>query len=139
MDKKLGKISSDLKYLEELHNKFYWIPGKEQIRPNKEIIDKKEKDMINIIPFYNSYLDYIYDIIFNCNMKINNDGKLEVNEFLKTKYIFRKNDYPYQVNTGTHHYIIWYNQILLLLLLLLFLFCQFVWVFRYCLHLYIHN
>ena len=43
-------------------------------------------------------------------MKINNDGKLEVNEFLKTKYIFRKNDYPYQVNTGTHHYIIWYNR-----------------------------
>ena len=86
------RISSNINDLEELHKIHKWIPGKANIRPLLEIIDKKTIFIKNLNFFYKTGLDYILADIFQFTSNINKDGKIYVlNKDIKQKYIFSKN------------------------------------------------
>ena len=103
------KLSSDIQVLDILHQKWKWIPGKENVRPNADILDKKLKYMDTIQHFYASEKDYIYENIF-CFDSVMDGGKLMVrDEAIKRKAIFVQNIYPYDLDDSTHHYIMWYS------------------------------
>ncbi len=103
------KISPDLEILESLNKEYNWIPGPNNIRPNEELILKKEKDLENADNFYASVKDYMYDLIFDFPTKFNSNGKLVAIVPNKMVKIFRENDYPYILPENTYHYIMWYN------------------------------
>ena len=106
------KISCNIESLNVIHSLKNWIPSGEQIRPLPEIIDKKDQEYIMYDNFYSSIKDQILIRYFNYPSKINrNNNKIEskvVLENVRDK-IFIKNEYPYQVPTGTHHYVMWYT------------------------------
>ena len=104
------RISSNINDLEELHKIHKWIPGKDNIRPLPEIIDKKTNFIKNLDFFYKTGLDYILADIFQFTSNINKDGKIYVlNKDIKQKYIFSKNIFPYNLPEETEHYILWYS------------------------------
>ena len=104
------KVSSNIDDLEKLNNKYGWIPGKNNIRPNNDVINNKNNKLENAYYFYNTRLDYILDVVFKFKMKLNSDGKLEYYcKNIPEKKIFRKNDFPYDLPIGTNHYIMWYT------------------------------
>ena len=103
------QINPDLENLDNLNSIYYWIPNSEQIRPTDELKEKKEMDYQNAINFYDSTVDYLYDIVFDFPTEFNSKGKLITNNTDNLVKVFKPNDYPYQLNQDTHHYILWYN------------------------------
>lgn len=101
----LGKVSSNVDSLNILHEKYDWIPGKNDIRPSKNIIKMKIKLFNLINNNYNSIKDYILEVIFNYSTEII-DNKKSVISTLKPHKKFIINKFPYNV-TG-NHYIMWY-------------------------------
>ena len=103
------QIDPDLENLDNLNKIYKWIPNSKQVRPSDQLKEKKDLDYQNIERFYNTVIDYLYDVIFNFPTKFNSEGKLTTlnsDQFIK---IFRPNDYPYQLNDNSNHYVMWYN------------------------------
>ena len=55
-----NRINPNLENLDELNHKYQWIPGKENIRPSEEIINKKDKWIENLSNFYENEKFAIY-------------------------------------------------------------------------------
>ena len=102
-------ISPDLENLDKLHAIYSWIPNSEQIRPTDELIEKKEKDYVNILNFYNTIIDYLYDFIFDFPTEVQSGGKLKSFNLDGLIKMFKPNDYPYKLDDNSNHYIMWYN------------------------------
>lgn len=103
------QISSDLDNLDKLHAIYSWIPNSDQIRPTDELIKKKDKDYANILNFYHTVIDYMYDFIFNFPTEMDSNGKLKSYNSQKLVKIFKPNKYPYKLDNNSKHYIMWYN------------------------------
>ena len=103
------QISPKLDNLDNLNKVYPWIPNSNQIRPTDDQKEKKEKDYWNANNFYDNTIDYLYDIIFNFDTSLNSNGKLISNNPDKLIKVFRPNDYPYQLNNNSNHYVLWYN------------------------------
>ena len=106
------KISSNIDDLENIKKIYSWIPGENNIRPDKEIIDKKLQFWENIHLKYNKMSDYILNVHFNLPVIINDNNKFEV--LLSSynnieKFIFMENTFPYNLEENTNHYILWYT------------------------------
>ena len=104
-----GKISSDYTVLDYLHSIYNWIPNQYMIRPTIEIIEKKNTDLHNVLTFYRSFSDYLYDVIFDFKTILNAEGKLQIKDEIFFKKQFIPNKYPYKVPDNTYHYILWYT------------------------------
>ena len=111
MEKKFCcKVNSDSEYLEELNKKFFWIPGKNNIRPKEETLNEKENYLNKIKIFYENEKDFILTEIFNLRPSMNNEGKIYVkNEDIEKKYLLKENKFSYNVPEGTFHYVLWYS------------------------------
>ena len=93
------KINPDLDNLERLHKLSNWIPGKENIRPAPDILrQKREIECVDVD------VDEMSQSLFDCDWKDALDGKGK-------KWHFAKNKYPYDVPTGTRHYILWFPSV----------------------------
>eukprot|EP00204_Picochlorum_oklahomense_P002892 CAMPEP_0118798592 /NCGR_PEP_ID=MMETSP1161-20130426/960_1 /TAXON_ID=249345 /ORGANISM="Picochlorum oklahomensis, Strain CCMP2329" /LENGTH=174 /DNA_ID=CAMNT_0006726055 /DNA_START=104 /DNA_END=628 /DNA_ORIENTATION=+ len=66
-----------------------------------------------ILQHYASTVDYLMIQIFQCPCTTNNEGKkvhIKPDDFESNhKIIWRKNDFPYSVESGIEHYILWAN------------------------------
>lgn len=114
----------------------YRIPGKDQIRPSKFHLQAKANEMMNIEQFYESTNDYIYVSVFNYETIVSSisnklvaiippthnkdneedddkdtrSNKPSSNNNNNNKHIFVPNNYPYQLDEGSKHYVLWYNK-----------------------------
>lgn len=113
MEKKFCcQINPNTEYLEKLHKKHNWIPGKNNIRPTEEILIQKENYISNINIFYESEKDFVLTEFFNFKHSINNDGKIYVKNIdVDKKHLFLNNLFPYDVHIGTFHYVLWYSYV----------------------------
>jgi len=103
------QISPDLENLNKLNSIYPWIPNSKQIRPPDELKTKKEINYKNAESFYQSTKDYLYDIIFNFPTEFNSEGKLITLNSDQLVKVFKLNEYPYQLSSGSNHYVLWYN------------------------------
>lgn len=102
------KISSNLEELNNLHRQYHWIPNSEQVRPSPEILERKLSDIEEIQKKWVSFKDFIYYRVFDKQYNIRNDKLIVFDKDLTIlPRMFKKNDYPYQVNGN--HYILWYS------------------------------
>lgn len=93
--KYVGKISSNLDILNLLNKKYNWIPNADNVRPNNDIIDKKNEYLKYLETKHGSIKDGIICDIFGMNK--NN---------LSCKKKFIKNRFGYNINSN--HYVMWY-------------------------------
>lgn len=89
-----GKISSDLNTLEDLHQTYLWIPGRQHIRPNTDLIKDKLTKILDLNSWSKEY--------FGVHLQDALQGKY------KYSYYFGKNEYSYVVPEGTNHFILWF-------------------------------
>ena len=111
MTKLNGRVSSDITQLNKLKKLYWWIPGENNIRPSEDVIEEKEKFINNIYLKYTKLSDYILNVYFAFPTVLNSKGKLEVisRKNLPKKCLFKENEYPYQIEKGVNHYVLWYN------------------------------
>lgn len=110
------RIPSDKQELEKLHAIANWIPGENQIRPSQSNLEAKAIEMMNIERFYVSTSDYIWDLTFSFPTKMDSSGKLyaivppeKEEESIHENGLFVPNNYPYKLDEGSHHSVIWYR------------------------------
>eukprot|EP00759_Apiculatamorpha_spiralis_P050850 PhF_6_TR4934/c0_g1_i1/m.6996 len=97
-------ISNNVDDLERLHEVHPWIPGRDQVRPSPEVRAQKEKDMAETGGVYdvNQWSVLLFDGMKWAQAQRFHD---DVNP---TVYAFIPNKYPYCVNPGTNHYVLWF-------------------------------
>ena len=86
-------ISPNKDNLDRLHAIYYWIPDRYQIRPSEEVIESKQKFLLQIGNV--SINIYIKKYIFD------NDPDYSI------KCFFKENMFPYA--TQGKHYVLWYG------------------------------
>lgn len=106
------RIPCNTDSLNTIHHLKNWIPSGNQIRPLPETVEEKEKDYLNFGRFYSSVKDQILIRYFNYSSKINRttnkiESKIILDNVRDKRFV--KNEYPYQVPTGTYHYVMWYT------------------------------
>ena len=105
------KIIPHLDNLDKLNKIYSWIPNSNQIRPSKHIAKLKEKFFIKIEAFYNSFKDYVLIELFKSERKYNKLGKLVTSGNIISENLFLPNNFPYELNKNTYHYVMWYNKL----------------------------
>lgn len=104
-----NRIDPNLENLDELNDKYQWVPGRENIRPCEEVINKKDKWIENLSNFYENEKQYVLSDIFNFDSYFDS-GKLVVKDFdIKETFVFKENMFPYNLPFNTNHYVIWYT------------------------------
>jgi len=91
------RISSNELDLDQLHDLAPWIPNSSQIRPTKEMLQRKQEFFAK----YSTRLEQeelIAESIFGCTV----ETLLECE-----RWKFQYNQFPYSVPTGTLHYVLW--------------------------------
>jgi hypothetical protein len=109
MDRIQCKVSSDADILNELHDCWRWIPGKQNIRPTDMVRQLKIERMNEIMEQWKSYHDYILFHIFKreCIIDGNDCKYMAINREYNIKYKrFLPNEFPYQ--TDGNHWVMWY-------------------------------
>lgn len=103
------KISPQIDNLNQLHEKYPWIPNSEQIRPISNLINDKNKLLSLISLMYHNYDDYINEYIFGFNTLLLNQKYFVPKINIIKKNVFRENNFPYQISNNCHHYILWFS------------------------------
>eukprot|EP01083_Nonionella_stella_P204348 745011_1 len=67
------QVPSNKEFLQLLHEKCNWIPGSENIRPAPKAKEDKVEYLNNIQFNYESGKDYVYDSVFGCKTKKNEE------------------------------------------------------------------
>jgi len=104
------RVSSDIEKLTEYNKEYSWIPGIDNIRPNKIILKNKKKYFEYIDKWYESMFDYIMINIFKLKSTLNDIGKLKILDINEGKNTMRfiKNEFYYNLPEQTNHFVIWY-------------------------------
>jgi hypothetical protein len=118
------KISSNIDVMQELHVKYGWIPGRENIRPHTETIEKKTNYIENMLKRYETIQDMFLHSVFGLKTETKGDwlqSKMFVSQQeidvarqkaltngKKHEFRFIPNRFPYQLPVGTNHYVIWF-------------------------------
>jgi len=102
------KIESDFDSLDSLYQKTKWTPNSSQVRPSDVVLNKKIEEINEILNKYHSLKDYILHIIFKIPVT-RERGKLKSKHYSENNNCcLFINKYPYNLNFGTKHYILWY-------------------------------
>ena len=110
------KVSSDVKTLIALRRRgFDWIPGEDNIRPTPETREKKVKWLESVVSKYVGRRDFVLHDLFGCETRRNEKGLMQVDE-TSLKGVGKKrklypNMFPYNLPSGTIHYVMWYTWI----------------------------
>ena len=103
------RIESDLKSLDRLKSKVKWTPSSSQIRPSLSVKIRKAQILSNIKNTFVSPLDYLLSSVFSASTKETTNGLLTTDiDTCGTTCVLRPNEFPYDVDEGTHHSICWY-------------------------------
>jgi hypothetical protein len=105
----LGQINSDIISLNQLSDKYRWIPNSETIRPNSNDLDKKRKMINDINTLWESPRDYILAKIFDQKARININNKrqiININSDIN-EWVFKPSDFRYNLIPESNHYILW--------------------------------
>lgn len=101
------RIKPDSESLRVLREQTGWTPGPEQIRPSKEAIQRKSLDMNRLQREYETIGDAVLHELFKKRTVTNAlDRKIAIGG--DGEGLLVKNRYPYQVDDGITHYIMWY-------------------------------
>jgi hypothetical protein len=104
-----GRISHRLEDLDLLHEKFNWVPSSSQIRPNESSLRRKTSQIAKINEKWNSLAEYIYHTVFGCTT-VEIDDKLYVPDAdIRNQRRFRVSTFPYNLDGGGYHYVMWYG------------------------------
>ena len=105
------KINSDLHALDLLAAVHGWTPSSINIRPCEDVLSKKKHLLEQVDNFYESFKDYIHDVIFQVQMTVNENGKLKsiARPGQSSMVCLSPNLFPYQLPEGTSHYVLWYS------------------------------
>lgn len=104
------KVSSDAEELQKLHEKYPWVPGKENIRPAPENKERKHEYLETVCAQYASEGDYVLQTVFGIAPEKGPDGKYFVpRDKLRKMSVFDRNLFPYMLPQGTRHFIMWYT------------------------------
>jgi hypothetical protein len=102
-------ISSSVELLENFHEVHSWIPGKEQIRPPTEVIQKKLDRIVELGAEWESMTDYLLVNIFQKPSipSIHSNRFEAVDRNIEGLVKFVPNEFPYQVSGN--HWILWFG------------------------------
>eukprot|EP00802_Teleaulax_amphioxeia_P017662 Tamp_17827.p1 GENE.Tamp_17827~~Tamp_17827.p1 ORF type:complete len:336 (-),score=26.30 Tamp_17827:314-1321(-) len=125
------RVSPDVEHLRMLHEQHWWLPSPEQIRPSAEVRAIKEATIERIMGQYQSPVDFVLSSVFDAPATRGKDGKLAVNRAPTTggateewsqesiqkvftaykikPYKFAPNNFPYNLDEGARHFVMWYN------------------------------
>ena len=101
-----GRISSDIGNLNELNKIYSWIPNETQIRPTPETIIEKLAHTDYVFDKWVNFKHYILDTVFHYSTKLIT-GHLCVPEVLRCEWAFVKSEFPYDVRSDVHHWVLW--------------------------------
>jgi hypothetical protein len=104
------EVSSDKNKLEELHQKYPWIPGATNIRPLAEQIATKTDELNEIRANWETVEDFVLFRVFGYEFDVNTNGKFVCKSHVMSPSLKKlyKNQYPYN-NLQCNHYILWYG------------------------------
>ena len=87
------QMLSDLGFLEAAHQKYPWIPGRDNIRPTPDVINDKVKYLTAMDLQYSSTGEFVLNEIFG------GDSTAQI--------AFHSNKFPYNLPLCTHHWLLW--------------------------------
>ena len=100
------RISSDIDRLDELHQRYHWVPKGDQVRPKPRVLEKKKKRVEDISTYWESSADYILSSVFLKNVTVSGNEKFHVLDKNITNQVrFVPNEFPY--DCSANHYILW--------------------------------
>ena len=125
------RISSNVDYLQALHDEYAWIPGKRHIRPSVSVITAKKAWWDEIEQRYATVEDAVLLTVFGyaaavggavaaapslgpaCAVAAAPSIRLCVQRTLSgslpdSRKVFRPNQFPYELPAGTQHGVMWY-------------------------------
>jgi hypothetical protein len=105
-----SRISADIKDLNKLHETHRWIPNESMIRPNEKTLEIKQQFNRYIDNMWMSPKDYILATHFKYETDME-DGRIYVPNVTQNEWNFSESMFPYNVRTGTHHYVLWNSSI----------------------------
>lgn len=94
------RISSDLDAMEALHAQYPWVPGRDNIRPSEATLALKQEAMASCSGTY-SVDEWSKQLLGAAWAELQGSGCSQ------SKYHFEPNAFPYDVPTGTRHYVLW--------------------------------
>ncbi len=100
------KISSDIKDLNELHKKYWWIPDENMIRPSPKVLEDKRVFSEYVLANWMSFRDFILDTHFKYQVDVD-DGHMYVLDITTVKWNFSQSIFPYDLPSGVNHYVLW--------------------------------
>ena len=108
------KVDARVSSLEKLRRDgFHWVPGKDNVRPTLETREKKLKWLDSVLSKYRGRRDFVLNDIFLCETKKDEKGLMYVPEAslarVGKKRKLYPNMFPYDLPSGTLHYIMWYT------------------------------
>lgn len=109
-----SRIDSDKEAMQVLHETHGWVPGRDHIRPTRQAIADKTAYLFDTVRWYGGECDAIWDLIFDFDTVMNDDGKLVVapgvvGDDTSVRSKFSLNRFPYEVPRGTRHSVMWYT------------------------------
>jgi hypothetical protein len=100
------RISPDVDQLDELHSQEEWIPSRDQIRPDKNVMERKKRRYKDLENHWESAADYILSSVFLKNVTVSTNEKFQVHDRDITNHIrFVPNEFPY--SCSGKHYVLW--------------------------------
>ena len=112
-----NKISSDLKILDQLNQKYPWIPSSEQIRPSPIDLIHKNNRLNMIRNEWKSMEDYIRFKIFGQKALINENNQKEIKTSavgfdldVGKKWVFAESEFKYNIISESNHWVLWSSE-----------------------------
>lgn len=102
-----SKISSNMEDLNELHKERWWIPNKNMIRPQKDVLDSKREFSKNVLAKWATYRDFILDTHFRYPINTYNNLLIVDDTDKKEEWNFRASLFPYNLPADVNHYVLW--------------------------------
>ena len=130
------RVPPELDALDALHAQHWWLPSSVQIRPSADVRATKEASVESILGGFQSPVDFVLSTVFLAPTSRAEDGKLAVarpsgeawtaaewnQESIQRvfaaynirPYKLAPNIFPYALDEGACHYVMWYNTPVLL-------------------------
>jgi hypothetical protein len=112
---RVRRVDPDVESLEREHRRCTWIPGQKQIRPAPEARAKKDASTTQLLRTWRSLEDATHARIFSAALGPCAPAPLtsERRRFFHDVQIpdiifFEPNPWPYQVEPGTEHWVLWF-------------------------------
>eukprot|EP00040_Diaphanoeca_grandis_P021410 m.114058 g.114058 ORF g.114058 m.114058 type:complete len:223 (+) comp28324_c0_seq2:228-896(+) len=104
------EIPSDLDSLDMLMEKFGFLPGRCNCRPNPTVLELKHKYLEEVVKFYDCVGDRVLEEIFKCPVQLDAESRFVASLPPDCRRNFSAHKFPYELPEGVQHYVMWYTQ-----------------------------